>query len=121
MESAIPPHLITTRCRHRRVDDDYKPPYPSFVARHGADVSRVVMAYFGVQYRAETPAAASTADFMVLVSRADGPSHWDLAHYVDQAGFANDVFVAYWDDVVRFDSWFEPARAAWTGPGAEGG
>ncbi|MFN5524531.1 phenylacetaldoxime dehydratase family protein, partial [Bradyrhizobium sp.] len=49
------------------------------------------------------------------------PSHWDLAHYVDQAGFANDVFVAYWDDVVRFDSWFEPARAAWTGPGAEGG
>ncbi|MDU6493638.1 MAG: phenylacetaldoxime dehydratase, partial [Bradyrhizobium sp.] len=55
MESAIPPHLITTRCRHRRVDDDYKPPYPSFVARHGADVSRVVMACFGVQYRAETP------------------------------------------------------------------
>ena len=122
MESAIPSHLTTTRCRHRRVDDDYKPPYPSFVARHALGVSRVVMAYFGVQYRAEMVAAtASTSDFMTLVSRSDGPSHWDLAHYVDQAGFANDVFVAYWDDVLRFDSWFEPARLAWTGAGVEGG
>ncbi|RRB96881.1 phenylacetaldoxime dehydratase, partial [Escherichia coli] len=34
MESAIPPHLQTARSRHRRVPDDYAPPYPSFVARH---------------------------------------------------------------------------------------
>ena len=34
MESAIPEHLRSARTRHRRVPDDYAPPYPSFVARH---------------------------------------------------------------------------------------
>lgn len=120
MESAIPPHLTTARCRHRRVDDDYRPPYPSFVARHRPGVSRVVMAYFGLQYRAETPPAPSASELMALVSGTDGPSHWDLAHEVDQAGFANDILVAYWDDVARFDRWFTPARAAWTGAEVEG-
>ncbi|MGY4514364.1 hypothetical protein ACVIN2_007818 [Bradyrhizobium sp. USDA 3650] len=33
MESAIPLHLETPRTRHKRVPDDYQPPYPSFVAR----------------------------------------------------------------------------------------
>ena len=50
MESAIPPHLQVSRSRHRRVPDDYQPPYPSFVARHRPEVGSVVMAYFGVQY-----------------------------------------------------------------------
>jgi len=49
MESAIPVHLTTARSRHRRVPDDYRPPYPSFVARHKPAVSNVVMAYFGLQ------------------------------------------------------------------------
>jgi len=51
MESAIPEHLRSTRTRHRRVPDDYAPPYPSFVARHKPSVERVVMAYFGFQTR----------------------------------------------------------------------
>lgn len=34
MESAIPLHLETQRTRHKRVPDDYQPPYPSFVARY---------------------------------------------------------------------------------------
>ena len=44
MESAIPLHLETQRTRHKRVPDDYQPPYPSFVARYKPGVSRVVMA-----------------------------------------------------------------------------
>jgi aldoxime dehydratase len=51
MESAIPAHLQTARTRHRRVGDDYAPPYPSFVARHKPAVTQVVMAYFGLQIR----------------------------------------------------------------------
>ena len=47
MESAIPSHLTTARSRHRRVPDDYRPPYPSFVARHKPTVSHIVLAYFG--------------------------------------------------------------------------
>ena len=58
MESAIPAHLQTARTRHRRVGDDYAPPYPSFVARHKPSVTRVVMAYFGLQSRGVPPAAA---------------------------------------------------------------
>ncbi len=122
MESAIPEHLKTTRSRHRRVPDDYAPPYPSFVARHKPKVARVVMAYFGLQYRGEAPAAATSAlgDMAARFAAAQGPSHWDRAHYIDQAGYSNVVSVAYWDDVAKFDAWFEGAREAWTGRAAEG-
>ena len=61
MESAIPPHLQVTRTRHRRVPDDYQPPYPAFVARHRPAVERVVMAYFGLQYAGEAPPARAAA------------------------------------------------------------
>ncbi len=59
MESAIPQNLEMQRTRHKRVPDDYQPPYPSFVARYKPAVSRVVMAYFGVQYRGAAPAVAT--------------------------------------------------------------
>jgi len=122
METAIPSHLVTARSRHRRVPDDYHPPYPSFVARHKPAVSHVVMAYFGLQYHGDAPsvAARSLAEIAARLAGADGPSHWDRAHYVDQAGFSNIVLVAYWDDIGRFDRWFAPARKAWTGESGEG-
>jgi len=122
MESAIPKHLQTARSRHRRVGDDYSPPYPSFVARHKPTVSHVVMAYFGLQYRGDPPAAAtrSLADIAARFAAENGPSHWDRARYVDQAGFSNVVSVAYWDNVAQFDMWFAPAREAWTGHSSDG-
>src|SRR4051812_41802305 len=117
MESAIPLHLDTPRTRHKRVPDDYQPPYPSFVARYKPGVNRVVMAYFGLQYRGTASAAATDAlaDIAARFAAKGGPSHWDRAQYVDQAGYENVVSVAYWDDIARFDKWFAPAREAWTG------
>ena len=44
-----------------------------------------------------------------------GPTHWDRARYIDEAGFTNVVTVAYWDDHARFDGWFPAARDGWTG------
>lgn len=122
MESAIPLHLETQRTRHKRVPDDYRPPYPSFVARYKPAVGRIVMAYFGAQHRAVTGAAAEKArtDVDELFAAAGGPSHWDRARYVDQDGYENVVSVAYWDDVARFDTWFADARDAWTGRVREG-
>ncbi|MBR0936375.1 phenylacetaldoxime dehydratase family protein [Bradyrhizobium jicamae] len=122
MESAIPSHLQTARSRHRRVPDDYTPPYPSFVARHKPAVKSVTMAYFGAQYRGE-PTAAATKALAGIATRfagENGPTHWDRAQYVDQAGFTNVVSVAYWDDAARFDAFLPKARDAWTGsePGA---
>ena len=121
MESAIPEHLKTARSRHRRVPDDYSPPYPSFVARHKPAVTQVVMAYFGLQYRGDAPTSAASAlgEIAARFAAANGPSHWDRAQYVDRAGFSNLVSVAYWDDVARFDAWFAPAREAWTGSSEE--
>jgi aldoxime dehydratase len=122
MESAIPQNLQTARSRHKRVPDDYQPPYPSFVARYKPTVNRVVMAYFGVQYRGAVPAAATVA-LAHLAKRfgaGDGPSHWDRANYIDQAGYSNVVSVAYWDDIARFDAWIEPAREDWTGKARDG-
>ena len=122
MESAIPLHLETQRTRHKRVPDDYQPPYPSFVARYKPAVNRVVMAYFGLQYRGVAPSGAMQAlnDIAELFAGEGGPSHWDRARYVDQSGYENVVSVAYWDDVARFDAWFAPAREAWTGRQREG-
>lgn len=117
MESAIPSHLETEHTRHKRVPDDYQPPYPSFVARYKPAVGRLVMAYFGVQYGGSATAAATEAlvEIAGRFASEGGPSHWDRAQYVDQAGYETVVSVAYWDDIARFDAWFAPAREAWTG------
>ena len=108
MESAIPEHLRTTRTRHRRIPDDFAPPYPSFVARHIPRVERVVMAYFGVQSRGEPSKAAAQAVARIASSfeATGGPSHCDRAEYLDEAGFTNVVTAAYWDDRAKFDGWF---------------
>jgi len=116
MESAIPQHLECPRTRHRRVPDDYTPPYPSMVARFKPSVERVVMAYFGVQYRGDaTPAAASEALRQVAdaFGGANAPGHWDRARCVDAAGFTNVVSVGYWDDTSRFDAWFSSFGSRW--------
>jgi aldoxime dehydratase len=117
MESAIPQHLLTARTRHRRVPDDYAPPYPSFVARHKPSVERVVMAYFGLQTKgAPSPAAEQAiARITSAFAAGGGPSHWDQARYTDEAGFSNIVTVAYWDDRKKFGDWFPAARDSWTG------
>src|ERR1700730_13778440 len=113
MESAIPPHLQVSRSRHRRVPDDYQPPYPSFVARHRPAVGGVVMAYFGIQHSAGAPKGlpAALKSLEAAFASANGSRHWDRAAYVDEAGYNNTVSVAYWDDRAAFDAWFPAARA----------
>jgi len=121
MESAIPSHLQCPRTRQRRVDDDYAPPYPSFVARHAPGVQRVVMAYFGAQHR-DAPQATDAA-LRQLATRFDaerGPGHWDRCRYVDEAGFDTVICTAYWDDPARFDAWFAQHGAAWTREARQG-
>jgi aldoxime dehydratase len=92
------------------------------VARHKPGVLRVVMAYFGIQTQSTPlkagPSTAAEQAMVRLVSRFaadDGPTHWDRAQYVDEAGFTNVVTVAYWDDRDKFDGWFPAARDGWTG------
>jgi len=119
MESAIPQHLQCPRTRHRRVSDDYVPPYPSAVARFKPAVERVVMAYFGLQYRGEAAPEAATGALQRIAGAFEGeyaPGHWDRARCVDAAGYTNVVSIGYWDDTSRFDAWFARAGSAWAGP-----
>jgi aldoxime dehydratase len=109
MESAIPKHLECPRTRHRRIADDFTPPYPSTVARFKPDVRQVVMAYVGVQYRGESvPDGADEAlkSIASAFGSDNGPGHWDRAVYVDEASFTNIISVGYWDVPTEFDTWF---------------
>ena len=117
MESAIPDHLVTARTRHRRVPDDYRPPYPSYVARHAPSVNRVVMAYFGLQYRGAQPSRvpAELAAIAGAFAAEGGPKHWDRARYVDESGYDTVISIAYWDEPAVFDRWFQAHGVAWTG------
>jgi aldoxime dehydratase len=116
VESAIPRHLRTNRSRARRIPDDYAPPYPGYVARHKPAVGRVVMAYFGLQYRGEAPAEAAGALQRITAAFAatDAPGHWDRATYVDEAGCTNVISIGYWDAPARFDAWFAVHGQDWT-------
>lgn len=74
------------------------------------------MAYFGLQFRGEPSAAVASALAQLDAALEQGsvPGHWDRAHHIDQAGFANVISIAYWDSAQRFDNWFAASGAAWT-------
>jgi aldoxime dehydratase len=113
IESAIPPHLVTERTRHRRISDDYQPSYPAFVARSSTGVKQVVMAYLGLQYDGDEPplGVLDTA-----FAAPDGPGHHDRA-----SGDGEIVSIAYWDDPAAFDRWFAAHRESWLGDAARDG
>lgn len=127
MESAIDKHLMCPRLRARRIDDDYTPPFPGWVGRADASISRYVMAYLGVQSHGERQlGAACGALRQILQSLAgeDAPQHYDMAHYVDAAGYDNMIAIAYWQDPDAFARWeaSEPVANWWNAEqrGADG-
>ena len=108
MESSIPENLRCPRSQPRRVDDNYTPPYPAWVARSSGQVRRVVMAYFGVQWRGADSKPVADKEFAQIVTHlgmADGPVHFDSAREVDSAGFQNRLAIAYWLDPDSFERW----------------
>ncbi|MFT4234603.1 MAG: phenylacetaldoxime dehydratase family protein [Microbacterium sp.] len=117
MESAIAEHLKCPRTRHRRIEDDYAPPYPAWSARASTSVKQVVMGYFGVQSRGaalQQRACAALARIVRDFALPDGPRHHDLTHHVDAQGFDNMIAIAYWDDPAAHARWCStPAVDAW--------
>lgn len=117
MESAIPENLKCPRTRMRRIDDDYVPSHPSFVARAKPGVRQVVMAYFGVQWRGDAmldKATAAMRTIAAVFAAPDGPQHHDLAHCVDGGDYQNLIAIAYWTDPESFARWrAAPEVDAW--------
>ena len=113
MESAIPAHLVVERTRHRRIPDDYAPPYPSFVARSSTAVRQVVMAYFGLQSAVSRPAGWTSST--PRSARPDGPGPSRPGRCSVPDGTIDIVSIAYWDDPPSFDRWFAAHRESWIG------
>ncbi len=111
-EAAIPQHLEMERSRQPRVSERYRPPHQSFVARFKPSVLQVAMAFIGVQYLGDCPAAAvdALAEIAESLSGPHQPGHWDRAQYVDEAGYTNVVTAAYWDSRDDFEAWLSAAR-----------
>lgn len=107
MESAIDKHLKCPRTLSRRVDDDYQPPFPMWVARADASLQQVVMAYLGIQFREEQREAALKAmrDIVGSFGLADGPQQHDLTHHTDNQGYENFIVVGYWRDPAAHCRW----------------
>jgi heme-degrading monooxygenase HmoA len=120
MESAIPEHLRRPRSQVRRAPEGYVPPVPAWVARFGSGVSRVVMGYFGVQFRGAAGEDVA-GDFIRRCSAwcadTDGPGSHELTQYPDNAGFDVFMMIAYWRDLETHDRWMAATqRRDWWEP-----
>lgn len=113
MESAIPAHLTVQRTRPSRVPEDFRPAYPSFVARAPESTAQVVMAYLGAQLPPGAEPGGVPAALAQALAGPDGPAHHDLATQVRREGPTDVVTVAYWDDPAAFDRWFARHREPW--------
>src|SRR6266705_5677006 len=117
MESAIPGHLKSPRTQPRRAAGDFIPPFASSVARYDPDVTQVVMAYFGVQFRGNSIPIGARSAMGALAGafgNEKGTGYWDRALYMDEAGFTNVISAAYWKSPTEFHAWFERWGAGWT-------
>ncbi|WEF12083.1 phenylacetaldoxime dehydratase family protein [Pectobacterium actinidiae] len=104
MESAIPEHLRMSRTCPVAMPAGHEPPFPAWTARFSPLSGQMVMAYFGVQGQ-ECPAFSILDDVTRRFSLADGPAHWDMASYRDEAGYHNLIAIAYWSSVEQFEQW----------------
>ncbi|TCK26788.1 phenylacetaldoxime dehydratase family protein [Pseudonocardia endophytica] len=108
MESAIDKHMQCPRTLSRRVADDYTPPFPMVVARAEQDLTQVVMAYLGVQYRGEENRAEALETLRHIVGTfdvEDGPGEWDATQHTDNSGYDNLIVVGYWRHPETYTSW----------------
>ena len=92
------------------------PPYPATVARYKPSVKRLVMAYFGLQYRGTSIPDSAEGTLRVMataLAHENGPGHWDRARYVDEEGFTNIISIGYWDALDSFENWYAQHGATW--------
>lgn len=118
MESAIAPHLRCPRTRERRHADDFQPPFPAWTARDLSEEEELVMGYFGLQWRGEITADAVRAtrildDLVQRLKEGDGAFNIERASFIDNAGYRNDVAIAYWPRAHDHVSWWRHHAGWW--------
>ncbi|KAK4160431.1 hem-containing dehydratase-domain containing protein [Cladorrhinum sp. PSN259] len=110
LDSAIPKHL---RCPRRTQQastpaQDFEPPYPSYSARFPENVSNMVMAVIGAQYKtaADADGTAQTKLSTFFTSpNCPGPSFFEWASVTDAKGYYNLTALSYWPSKGAYETW----------------
>ena len=116
--SAIPAHLASARTYPGRTPHDFRPPYPSYTARFDPVLTRVVMAYFGVQWIGDNHRVAREAVVGLCreLARAAGSPRIERARYLDERGYETEIVIGYWGNDETFNRWFTEIGSEWTAP-----
>ncbi|MCF8999177.1 phenylacetaldoxime dehydratase family protein [Acinetobacter nectaris] len=109
MESAIAQHLKCPRTLSRRIHDEYEPPFSMWVGRAKEDLSQVVMAYLGIQFKQNNKAKALEKMQYIVGQLGEpfGTKFYDLNHHTDNKGYENYIIVAYWSEPEKYLKWSE--------------
>lgn len=91
---------------------DWRPPYPAHSALFGNDVDRPVIAYLGCQSQNAEALAAKSAELGILLAKDSAPNYCDRAHFIDEEGCANEVFVGYWLKEADYECWLKASGFA---------
>lgn len=106
LEPAIPEHLRVERTHPLNAPKDFVPKHPSYSARFRPEISRLTIAYYGVQSARSNPERKrALSKITTAFASSYGPLFWDQANYIDGQGCRNDVLAAYWNDDATFKRW----------------
>ncbi|KAI1344173.1 phenylacetaldoxime dehydratase [Xylariaceae sp. FL0016] len=111
-EPSIPEHLRTERTVPAKMPKDYKPAFPSYLARYPESITGLVLAVFGAQFPSRK-ADSSQAIFKMTsflantdrVGPANRPRFHERASVVDAQDHLNETIMAYWASGPAYDKW----------------
>ena len=91
-----------------RMPKNWDPPYPGHDTDFGDNVNELTIAYYGIQ----SIKKSSTSQVDVFVNwfkkasgLQNGPKVVERAKYVDNEGFENKFFIAYWNNNLEYQNW----------------
>lgn len=100
-----------------RMPEGWDPPYPAWSGSVASLSASATIAHIGVQSKVQDT-AGTLSHLRSLLDRS-GDALWiDAAHFIDAAGYRNEVLISYWKDPEAFASWSEtgPFAAWWSDP-----
>ncbi len=103
-QAGRPREVVALARNPRRMAADWTPPDPAWAASFDAQVTPVVMAYFGTQL-AEGDTAPRAHRICEFFAGAHAPSNVESASYLDRVGRRTLVSAAYWTDPACFEKW----------------
>ncbi len=95
--------------------EGFENPYPAYSGEFPGHQQTVTVAQIAVQYRPGSGASAAARLTEAVRTSLDGdagPWRSEPCIHVDQAGFCNEIFIAYWDTREAFLEWKAAPRVS---------